>query len=132
MNACTLYSSDNIFFFFFQAEDGIRDLIVTGVQTCALPIWRISSELRPSILDDLGLAEAIEWQTQQFQSRTEIVCRCDCAIENLELDQRQATAVFRIFQEALTNVLRHARAKSVDVVLKVGDGDLVLTVRDNG
>jgi signal transduction histidine kinase len=93
---------------------------------------RIASELRPSILDDLGLAEAIEWQTQQFQTRTGIVCRCDCSFENLDFDPEQSTAIFRIFQEALTNVLSHSRATRIEVVAREDDGEFVLTISDNG
>ena len=93
-------------------------------------VRRIASDLRPSILDDLGLMEAIEWQAQQFQARTGI--ECQCALQNISLSDRQATAVFRIFQEALTNILRHAQATRVDVAIKEEDGILMLTVADNG
>ncbi len=93
---------------------------------------RITQELRPSVLDDLGLADALEWQAQQFQSRTGIACRCDCSLEDLRLEGEQATAVFRIFQEALTNVLRHSGADSVEVSAKREGGEFVLTVSDNG
>src|SRR5258706_12948864 len=65
---------------------------------------RIASELRPSILDDLGLPEAIEWQAQQFQARTGIACLCDCALDNVEFDPDQSTAVFRIFSESPTQI----------------------------
>jgi PAS domain S-box-containing protein len=93
---------------------------------------RIASELRPSILDDLGLPEALEWQAQQFQTRTGIVCRCECSLENLEFDPDKSTAIFRIFQEALTNILSHAEATTVDVVARSDDGEFVLTISDNG
>lgn len=95
-------------------------------------VRRIASELRPVALDDLGLTEAVEWQAGQFQARTGIVVSCDCHLENVELSREQATAVFRIFQEALTNVLRHARATRVEVALKSEAGGLVLTVSDDG
>jgi signal transduction histidine kinase len=95
-------------------------------------VRRISSELRPSILDDLGLVEAIEWQAEQFQARTGIICRCDCSLENLDLSREQSTAVFRIFQEALTNILRHAQATSVDITMKAETGEFVLAIIDNG
>jgi PAS domain S-box-containing protein len=95
-------------------------------------VRRISSELRPSVLDDLGLAEAIEWQAQQFQARTGIVCRCDCSSEDVILSQEQSTAVFRILQEALTNVLRHAQATEVDITVKREANEVVLMVVDNG
>jgi PAS domain S-box-containing protein len=93
---------------------------------------RIAAELRPSILDDLGLVEAIEWQTQQFQARTGIDSRCDCALENLDFDPEQSTAIFRIFQETLTNVLRHAKATAIEVSMREENGEFVLTISDNG
>ena len=95
-------------------------------------VRRIAGELRPTILDDLGLVEAIEWQTQQFQTRTGIVSRCDCSVEGLDFDPEQSTMIFRIFQEALTNVLRHARATAVEVMIREEDLEAVLTVSDNG
>jgi PAS domain S-box-containing protein len=95
-------------------------------------VRRIASELRPSILDDLGLTEALEWQTQQFQTRTGIQCRCDCALQSIPLGEQQSTAVFRIVQEALTNVLRHAQATRVGVAMREEDGVFILTVTDNG
>ena len=93
---------------------------------------RIASELRPSLLDDLGLGAAIEWQAQQFQTRTGIICHCESALENIGLNEEQSTAVFRIFQEALTNVLRHAQATRVDIAIKKRAGYFVLVVGDNG
>jgi signal transduction histidine kinase len=102
------------------------------IETTLSSVRRISSELRPSVLDDLGLAAAIEWQTEQFQARTGIICRCECSLENLDLSREQSTAVFRILQEALTNILRHAQATSVDIVMKAEAAELVLTIMDNG
>lgn len=95
-------------------------------------VRRISSELRPSVLDDLGLSEAIEWQAQQFQARTGIICQCDCSLENPDFSQEQSTAVFRILQEALTNVLRHAQATRVEIKIKKEAGEFILTISDNG
>ncbi len=95
-------------------------------------VRRIACELRPSILDDLGLVEAIEWQTQQFQARTGIQCRCECSMASIPLSDQQSTGVFRIVQEALTNILRHAQATRVAVAVREEDGALVLTVTDNG
>lgn len=95
-------------------------------------VRRTASELRPSVLDNLGLAAALEWQAQQFQARTGIMCRYNGAGEHLVLEQEQATAIFRIFQEALTNVLRHAQATLVEVMLEEKGTALLLTIRDNG
>jgi signal transduction histidine kinase len=80
----------------------------------------------------LGLVEAIEWQTQQFQARTGIECRCECSLQSIPLDEQPSTAVFRIVQEALTNILRHAHATRVIVAMKEENGILVLKVSDNG
>ena len=93
---------------------------------------RISSELRPSVLDDLGLVAAVEWQAEQFQERTGIICRFDSSAASDGLNQQQSTAVFRIFQEALTNVLRHAQATKVDIRINQEEGQFVLTISDNG
>jgi signal transduction histidine kinase len=95
-------------------------------------VRRIASELRPSVLDDLGLVVAIKWQAQQFQNRTGIIVDCDCPLDNVDLNQAQSTAVFRIFQEALTNILRHARATRVNIQMNEEDGQLILTINDNG
>jgi signal transduction histidine kinase len=101
-------------------------------ETTISAMRRISSELRPSILDDFGLAEAIEWQARQFQARTRIICHCECSVDTSDLNREQSTAVFRIFQEALTNILRHAQATRVDVAIREETGEIVLTVSDNG
>ena len=95
-------------------------------------VRRISAELRPSILDDLGLAAAVEWQAQQFQARTGIHCSYECSPGHIELDPERSTAVFRIFQEALTNVLRHAQATQIDVSLDEDDDEVSLRIQDNG
>jgi signal transduction histidine kinase len=95
-------------------------------------VRRIASELRPSVLDVLGLTEAIEWQARQFQDRSGIVVHCQLPGAELELNQEQSTAVFRIFQEALTNILRHAQATEVEVRMVEESDTLVLTIRDNG
>jgi PAS domain S-box-containing protein len=95
-------------------------------------VRRIASELRPRILDDLGLAAAIEWQTQQFQARTGIICQVDALVENGGVSQEQATAIFRIFQEALTNILRHAQATRVNITIAEEEGAYIVDVRDNG
>src|SRR5579871_30976 len=93
---------------------------------------RIVSELRPSVLDHLGLADAIEWQTRQFQERSGITCQWESSVERLNLNSEQSTAVFRISQEALTNILRHAGATRVEVSLAEEDSAVVLKIRDNG
>ena len=93
---------------------------------------RIVAELRPGVLDDLGLVAAIEWQCRDFQRRTGITCHCVVSHEDLRVDPEQATRVFRICQEALTNVTRHAQATEVHVRLEEQNVGLLLQVRDNG
>ena len=95
-------------------------------------VLRISSELRPTILDDLGLLEAIEWQAQQFEARTGIDCQIDSFVENVDLTREKATAVFRVLQEALTNVLRHAHATRVNITIGEEEGEFAFEIRDNG
>jgi len=95
-------------------------------------VRRIATELRTGLLDDFGLTAAVEWQTQEFQRRTGIKCDLVINLDATDLDQAYSTAVFRIFQEALTNVARHAGASSVSIVLEENEGQLILQVEDNG
>jgi len=95
-------------------------------------VKRISTELRPGLLDDLGLPAAIEWQAEEFQTRTGIKCAITTDPEDIILDKDRSTAIFRIFQETLTNVARHAKATRIKVSLKEKAGKIELKVRDNG
>jgi len=95
-------------------------------------VQRIASELRPGILDDLGLVPAIEWQAQDFQNRTKIECETDLDSNGLDLEPEFSTAIFRIFQGALTNVARHAEATKVKISLKKMNGNLEMLISDNG
>jgi signal transduction histidine kinase len=92
----------------------------------------VTAELRPVMLDDFGLAAAIEWQVEEFRKRSGIDCRMDDNGFEPELPKDQAAALFRIFQETLTNIMRHARADAVVVRLEADQGDLLMEVRDNG
>jgi PAS domain S-box-containing protein len=92
----------------------------------------ICSGLRPGVLDDLGLAAAIEWQASEFASRNGIQCQVSVPPVDLHLDGDRATAAFRIFQECLTNVARHAQAKSVRASLIQEDESILLVVTDDG
>lgn len=102
------------------------------VDTTIQRVREISIELRPGVLDDLGLMAAIEWQAQEFQSSVGIRCSFTSSLGNVTLDQNQSTAIFRILQETLTNVARHANASRVDISLNENAGKLILEVRDNG
>jgi PAS domain S-box-containing protein len=95
-------------------------------------IRRIVTQLRPGLLDDLGLIPAIEWQLGDFKRRTSIDYGLTCASEAVDLTAEGSTAVFRILQEALTNVARHASATRVMVTMREEGGVLVMEVRDNG
>lgn len=93
---------------------------------------RIASELRPVTLDDLGLPAALEAHAQEFESRTGIRCSVTLLPESVELDKDRCTAIFRIFQESLTNVARHARATRVEARLQHEHGSLVFQIIDDG
>src|SRR6266403_1910375 len=95
-------------------------------------VREIMSQLRPEVLDRLGLAAAIGWQAGEFQRRSGIRCNVALPAEDLLLDSDRSTAVFRIFQELLTNVARHAGATRIDVAVRSDSDELVLTVEDNG
>ncbi len=95
-------------------------------------VKKICTELRPTILDHFGLTAAMEWQAKDFERRSGIICNVSLGPKEIILDQDTSTAVFRILQEALTNVARHANATEVEVGLKEWNGLLVLKVKDNG
>jgi signal transduction histidine kinase len=114
-----------------KADAKIRSMI-EDVDVTISSVQRIVAELRPAILDDLGLVAAIEWQAQDFQRRSGIVCLCMVGQEDMNVDRERATAVFRICQEALTNVARHAYAKHVTIRLEEQAGSLLLEVHDDG
>jgi PAS domain S-box-containing protein len=92
----------------------------------------LSARLRPAVLDDLGLPSAIEWQARHFARRTGIECNVSIDVGDPPLDSDRATAVFRVLQEALTNVARHAEAGHVRTRVGTSDGHVVLEVRDDG
>ncbi len=95
-------------------------------------VRRISTELRPGVLDHLGLAAALEWQANEFKNRTGIRCDVHARVPEPLLDQELSTTFFRIFQETLTNIIRHADATAVAVRLTESAGHITLQVEDNG
>ncbi len=111
-----------------EKTQAMSALIDVTVQT----VRQISTELRPGILDDLGLVAAIEWQLQDFQSRSGIEGHLISALEETTLDADGATTVFRIFQAILTNIVRHAQATRIEVTLTESAAFLTLQVQDNG
>ena len=110
-----------------QRVDSMIDLIDQTIHR----VRQFATELRPGLLDDLGLSAALEWQAQQFSERTGIRHQLQLT-DDCEISDKKATAVFRIFQEILTNVMRHAEATQVVVELICTSETIQLTVRDNG
>ncbi|HEY6837367.1 MAG TPA: PAS domain-containing protein [Geobacteraceae bacterium] len=106
----------------------MAQLIEESVKT----VQRISSELRPVMIDDLGLAAAMEWQAKEFERRSGLTCELVTSLKSDDVGREVATAVFRIFQESMTNVLRHAHATRVEVSLIEKRGRLELAIRDDG
>ena len=111
--------------------DKIRAMSEMTTQTIRT-VQRISTDLRPGLLDDLGLVAAIEWQTEEFKNRTGIRCTLTIDPEDITIDDRRSTSLFRILQETLTNVTRHAQSTQVYVSLQEKDRGLELMVKDNG
>jgi PAS domain S-box-containing protein len=95
-------------------------------------VRRISSELRPGILDDLGLIPALEWQSQEFEKRTGIKTNFHSGAPYFNPERNLSTNIFRVYQEALTNIARHAQANSVETTLEKKEGSIILTVKDDG
>jgi PAS domain S-box len=106
----------------------VNELIDEAIQT----VKRVSSELRPGVLDHLGLAAAIEWQAQELGKRTEIRFDFKPSAKEIVLDRDRSTTIFRICQEVLTNVVRHANASKVKITLDEEPGRIVMKISDNG
>jgi signal transduction histidine kinase len=106
--------------------------MVAIANTAIESVRRITTELRTPVLDDLGLVAALEWQAQEFEQRTGIACRLTETVGGLAAGPALDTALFRICQEILSNVTRHASATAVEIRLEEDGGAVVLTVRDNG
>lgn len=104
---------------------GLIDDTVENVQ-------RISAKLRPGVLDELGLVAAIEWQVDEFEKLTGLKTSLVISKDEISLDKNKSTAIFRIFQEALTNIARHSQADRVSVSLQTDASKVYLEVKDNG
>jgi len=118
-----------------QSEDEVLARLAESIQSIndgVKAVRTICSGLRPGVLDDLGLAAAIEWQANEFASRNGVSCQVSVPPVDLHLDGDRATATFRIFQECLTNITRHAQAKSVRVALYQEEESILLIVEDDG
>ena len=108
------------------------DVMASEINRSIQSVKRICTELRPAILDDLGLAYIVEWHTSQFQERTGIRCCLNMKMTDVTIDSPITTALYRIHQEALTNVARHAQATEVDVSLAYKENRILLEIKDNG
>src|ERR1051326_6752979 len=109
----------------------ISDRILRTIDSTVTAVQRISSELRPSILDDLGIAAAIDTEARLFEQRTGIECEVSLP-PDLQLDRVTATTIYRIIQEALTNVARHSNATRVELRLRERADEILLEIRDDG
>lgn len=107
---------------------GMSDAIEQTLQTAR----RVAAELRPAMLDELGLTAAVEWQARQFEERSSIFCNLALPAEGPALEPERATAVFRIFQEVLNNVARHSHATEVSIELQSDAESTALKISDNG
>jgi signal transduction histidine kinase len=103
-------------------------LIEVSIQS----VRQISADLRPAVLDHLGLREAIQWEATKFEGRTGIRCRVTWELKSEPADRTRQLAMFRILQEALTNVARHAHAGAVRITVRERGKMLTLVIRDNG
>ncbi len=106
--------------------------MVTLINETIETVHNVSEDLRPGILDDFGLSAAIEWQAEEFQKRTGMECKISLPPNEFDLSKEKSTNLFRIVQESLTNVIRHANATKVEINLNEKDGILLLEVVDNG
>lgn len=111
---------------------GIEEITVL-VNSTLVSVKRIAQDLRPEVLDALGLVPALEWQAKETQNRAKLECKIVCKTEMPDLNSDQTTQLFRIIQEALTNVVRHAEATKVEVIIDVDtEGFLKIKIQDNG
>lgn len=102
------------------------------IDTAIFRVQKISTELRPAVLDTLGLVEAIKYQSKEFESLSGIHCEVDIKTNDIAFDQDQSIVIFRVLQESLTNIARHANATKIRISMKLSGENLVLKVKDNG
>lgn len=102
------------------------------IDNAMLEVKQISARLRPAILDDLGIEPALEWEVSEFIKRMGIECRLKTNLEKLDIDRDLATVIYRITQESLTNIARHAQATEVEINLRYDSDLLLLEINDNG
>jgi PAS domain S-box-containing protein len=112
-------------------QDKINEMMLLTDETISI-IRRIAADLRPGILDDFGLVAALEWQSKEFEKRAGIHCTFTSAADDLEVSADLSTNLFRIYQEALTNVARHAQATAISASIEKKNQQLILKIQDNG
>jgi len=122
-----------------EVNDRLKNNLISGlddlsrqVEETIDSVRRISSELRPSLLDDFGLVAALEWQAKEFERKSSVRCTFRSDSDSIDLDTEIVTAFYRIAQEALTNVARHAEASAVLVSIGKMNGQIVLQIADDG
>jgi signal transduction histidine kinase len=118
-----------------QSNKAIVEQVTQAIGIVSLTIRtvkQICTDLRPPLLDHLGIGAAIEWQCKEFQRRSGVVCQIALQPDVFTVDMDIAIALFRVFQEALTNVLKHSHATRVEASLEEKDGKIVLEIHDNG
>lgn len=119
-----------------NSEDPLMKEKITGtielLDQTIKTVRKISTELRPSILDDLGLIAAMEWQSEEFGKRSGLIVNFSCNLDESNLKPESKITVFRIYQEILTNIARHAEATIVNTSVNIKNNQLFLSVDDNG
>lgn len=112
-------------------QDKAKEMVALVDETVKT-VRRISSDLRPGILDDLGLVAALEWQSTEFEKRSGITSKFNSGLAEMDCNRGLATGIFRVFQESLTNVMRHSKATLVESTLTKANGKIQLQISDNG
>jgi PAS domain S-box-containing protein len=102
------------------------------VESAIQSVQRIATDLRPALLDNLGLGEALQEESQRFEQRSGIKCQVQLPTQSLKFAPQMSIAIFRVFQEALTNVARHAQATELSILLVADKGLVTLCIEDNG
>lgn len=115
-----------------RAHLGLVHEMASQLDAMATSMRRIAADLRPPMLDDLGLGAALEWMTEGFEQRYGVPVRCEIQAEALCLNDLAAISLYRVIQEALTNVARHAQAKEVFITLSAVDRQCHLRIHDDG
>ena len=113
----------------------LKEMLSNAIQTTdevIATVRKIASRLRPALLDDMGLGAAMEWQSREFRKSTGISCIFSEEGSDDQIDKNTATGLFRLYQEALTNIIRHASATKVETFLMVANNKITLTITDNG